>query len=630
MNFFNFGKNKPIVAEPLVEEIQVEEPTLEEQIVGKISLLEGKDAYEIKSEPLIELFDLVETEVKSTQELIYLEKFFYFIHQKDVYYQIRSSLENRIKELISNVASNDNNLESLYKILLNKYFAIIWDEFIDMSKNINNYMLLVDFMLEIKRYALVDNKVTHELSLKALTKEISENNISNLKKYCDKYTLYEDDRVIYFFISCAKQTHDFDFVIKRYNYRYTEVTDSIISSSQETKNYRYVIEALNNVYTEKSKIKLVKHLLAKGKKTEVIKFIDKTSPGVALVPLFKYCISDDNESNLKDMIKHFKKYNGYNGYLKSVDKEKISKILIELNREESDMGNFVIMLYLEADTLLEDYHEVNFSQNPEVDICLKSRGSSYAKFYTSINKVIKSGKTTLALYILNEHGGYDLESDAKLWVDSYVETFVMLDRVDILAKYYTDFVITSQNIELLQCIAESYIKEKKLQEALIVVEDIVKLEPKYPFIKTAKHEIERQEMIQELSQNDLDVDSINTLKGEDFEKLLMQKFEELGFTVIETPRTGDFGADIIVDTKDETRFVIQCKRFKSKVNLKAVQEVVGALPHYNGDIGIVITNSGFLSSAIKLAQSNDIELWDNLKLMKFLTGDISFSQLNEL
>ena len=461
---------------------------------------------------------------------------------------------------------------------------------------------------------------------------------SFLLKLAKTYSsLYYKGEVFNYVLSEAKRTHDFDLVFDKYHYK-GEVFNYILSEAKKTQDFSFVMRYFNKINKDRNTIsnenitKIIKYLLSVGKTSEVIKKLDYSK--YILVPFFEYCVSNDNAQNLKYMINYVKQRRTYYNYLMTVDKEKLFRVLKDINNAESDIVNFLIILFLEADTILQDYKEVNFSQNPEVDISLKSlkskNGDNYPKFHASIKKIIKSGKPTLALYILNKNGDYNSQSDAKLWVDSYVESFVMLDRVDILAKYYIDFVISSQNIELLQSIAQYYIKEKKPQKALTVVEDITKLEPTYPFIQTARHEIDRLTMIEELSQNDIDVDSMNTLTGEAFERLLMQKFEELGFKVIETPRTGDFGADIIVDTKDETRFVIQCKRFKSKVNLKAVQEVVGALPHYGGDIGIVITNSDFLSSAIKLAESNDIELWDNLKLMKFLTGDISFSQLSEL
>ena len=103
----------------------------------------------------------------------------------------------------------------------------------------------------------------------------------------------------------------------------------------------------------------------------------------------------------------------------------------------------------------------------------------------------------------------------------------------------------------------------------------------------------------------------------------------MGYKVESTPKTGDFGADLIIENCEGTRIIVQCKRFKSKVNLKAVQEVVAAMGYYFGDMGIVITNNSFFSSAVKLAESHDIELWDGDKLLSFLSGDLSFSNISE-
>jgi hypothetical protein len=125
----------------------------------------------------------------------------------------------------------------------------------------------------------------------------------------------------------------------------------------------------------------------------------------------------------------------------------------------------------------------------------------------------------------------------------------------------------------------------------------------------------------------IDFSKVDELSGVEFENLLMDKFFSLGFKVESTPKTGDFGADLIVENNEGSRIIVQCKRFKSKVNLKAVQEVVGAMGHYAGDMGIVITNNSFLNSAIKLAESHDIELWDGDKLVSFLAGDLLFSEI---
>jgi HJR/Mrr/RecB family endonuclease len=48
------------------------------------------------------------------------------------------------------------------------------------------------------------------------------------------------------------------------------------------------------------------------------------------------------------------------------------------------------------------------------------------------------------------------------------------------------------------------------------------------------------------------------------------------------------------------------------------------------DYGIVITNNSFLKSAIKLAESSEIELWGGNELIDFISGDLDFSEIRSL
>jgi HJR/Mrr/RecB family endonuclease len=157
---------------------------------------------------------------------------------------------------------------------------------------------------------------------------------------------------------------------------------------------------------------------------------------------------------------------------------------------------------------------------------------------------------------------------------------------------------------------------------------LIKQEPYHPGVQPLKSEIKRLEHRLRLKTN-LSIDSyeLNNLSGIEFENLLFDNFLKLGFKAEATPATGDFGSDLIIENAEGTRFAVQCKRFKSKVNLKAVQEVIGAIGYYSCDMGIVITNNAFLNSAIKLAELHDIELWDGDKLISFLAGDLSFSSI---
>lgn len=108
---------------------------------------------------------------------------------------------------------------------------------------------------------------------------------------------------------------------------------------------------------------------------------------------------------------------------------------------------------------------------------------------------------------------------------------------------------------------------------------------------------------------------IDTMTGIEFENLLKYHFSNLGYKVKTTPTSSDYGADLILKN-DESKIVVQAKRYKNKVGIKAVQEIIGAIGYYEADKGMVVTNSYFTTNAINLAKSNDIELWDRNKLIE--------------
>lgn len=110
---------------------------------------------------------------------------------------------------------------------------------------------------------------------------------------------------------------------------------------------------------------------------------------------------------------------------------------------------------------------------------------------------------------------------------------------------------------------------------------------------------------------------VDEMTGKEFEKFLDIHFKNLGYGVILTQDSQDYGADLIL-SKDSLKAVVQAKRSKNPVGIKAVQEVAGAVRHYKGNKGIVITNNRFTENACKLAKSNDVELWDRKKLIEFI------------
>ncbi len=110
---------------------------------------------------------------------------------------------------------------------------------------------------------------------------------------------------------------------------------------------------------------------------------------------------------------------------------------------------------------------------------------------------------------------------------------------------------------------------------------------------------------------------IDVMAGEDFENFLKSVFENLGYSVKGTKRTGDQGADLIL-SKNGTKIAVQVKRYSSKVSNKAVQEVVASKALYKCTEGLVVTNNYFTNSAIELAKANSIGLIDRDELTKII------------
>jgi restriction system protein len=113
------------------------------------------------------------------------------------------------------------------------------------------------------------------------------------------------------------------------------------------------------------------------------------------------------------------------------------------------------------------------------------------------------------------------------------------------------------------------------------------------------------------------IDTIDNMSGVVFEKYLLEHFKHLGYSGHLTPSTADYGADLVLQ-KDGRRVVVQAKRWKNSVGVDAIQQVIGAIKHYDANKGMVVTNSTFTENAYELANSNGIELWDRKKLIEVM------------
>ena len=118
--------------------------------------------------------------------------------------------------------------------------------------------------------------------------------------------------------------------------------------------------------------------------------------------------------------------------------------------------------------------------------------------------------------------------------------------------------------------------------------------------------------------NSITLDNINSLSGHEFEEFLYYLFLNMGFQVTLTPKSHDYGADLILKIGNKT-IAVQSKLYHNHtIGVSSVQEVYSSIKYYKADLGIVVTNSKFSKNSISLASSTNVLLWDKNMLIKLL------------
>lgn len=189
------------------------------------------------------------------------------------------------------------------------------------------------------------------------------------------------------------------------------------------------------------------------------------------------------------------------------------------------------------------------------------------------------------------------------------------EQIELYKIYFTYFYIYTTDIN--RPFVETYHKicskideekEKQKQEDL---ENSLFGKPKEPIDDDLSEELRLENLPMS------PIEKIDVMTGEEFERYMEKFFFKRGYKVERTPLSGDFGIDLIIE-HEFGRIGVQLKCYLDKVPLKAVQEVVAGLRHYGLSSGIVITNSYFQPSAIKLANDNNITLWNRNTLIEKL------------
>ena len=111
------------------------------------------------------------------------------------------------------------------------------------------------------------------------------------------------------------------------------------------------------------------------------------------------------------------------------------------------------------------------------------------------------------------------------------------------------------------------------------------------------------------------INIVDKMTGEEFEEFLELHFKKEGYKNHLTPKTSDYGADLVVK-KGKEKIVVQAKRWNQNVGVEAVQQAVASIKYYKAHRAMVITNSSFTENARNLAKANNVTLIDRKDILK--------------
>jgi restriction system protein len=108
--------------------------------------------------------------------------------------------------------------------------------------------------------------------------------------------------------------------------------------------------------------------------------------------------------------------------------------------------------------------------------------------------------------------------------------------------------------------------------------------------------------------------NVDTLSGQDFERLMELYYIDQGYTVQRIGGSGDHEVDLILQGKEGYKIAVQCKRWKRDagndivLRLKAGKQVHGCYDAW------IVTTSNFTKAAREAAEKLNIKLINGLSL----------------
>jgi restriction system protein len=116
------------------------------------------------------------------------------------------------------------------------------------------------------------------------------------------------------------------------------------------------------------------------------------------------------------------------------------------------------------------------------------------------------------------------------------------------------------------------------------------------------------------------IEVLYNLSSEEFEYLIAELYEEMGYEIELTKKTHDNGIDIIAMNNGIAKkemIIIQCKKYREKITVKDIRELIGIIEINNATKGVFCTTSDYTSSSKKMLRKyNRLEMLNGIEIVK--------------
>jgi restriction system protein len=117
---------------------------------------------------------------------------------------------------------------------------------------------------------------------------------------------------------------------------------------------------------------------------------------------------------------------------------------------------------------------------------------------------------------------------------------------------------------------------------------------------------------------------------DDFEAYIAALFEAYGHEAELSGGNGDHGVDIWVTTDQESRWIVQCKRYSGSVGEPVVRDLYGTLLHTDAQRAYLFTTGSITRQAFEWAEGKPIVLYDGESLVRLIRTTRSARAKNQL